>query len=138
MRNSLHSDNAANAMHSISGHVNFPLPAATLYRIRDGDHCIRLLFFFCGSCSLLSGVMEVAGSQALGALTSVLHALDAMPGDEWEDEDEKSYYSDEDGDEEVSPDLAGRGIGECEEYSSVSRCGAELCRTPCWRNIAND
>ena len=46
MRNRLHSDNAANAMHSISGHVNVPLPAATSYRIPDGDHCIRLLFFF--------------------------------------------------------------------------------------------
>ena len=62
---------------------------------------------------LLSGVMEVAGSQALGALTSVLQALDAMPGGEWEDEDEESYFSNEDGEEDVSPDLAGRGIGEC-------------------------
>ena len=62
---------------------------------------------------LLSGVMEVAGSQAVGALASVLQALGAMPGDDWEDEDEESYYSDEDGEEEVSPDLAGRGIGEC-------------------------
>ena len=66
-----------------------------------------------GLLVLLSGVMEVAGSQALGALTSVLQALDAMPGDEWEDEDEESYYSDEDGEEDVSPDPAGRGIGEC-------------------------
>ena len=66
-----------------------------------------------GLLVLSSGVMEVAGSPALGALTSVLQALDAMPGDEWEDEDEESYYSDEDGEENVSPDLAGRGIGEC-------------------------
>ena len=66
-----------------------------------------------GLLVLLSGVMEVAGSQALGPMTSVLQALDAMPGDDWEDEDEESYYSDEEGDEEVSPDLAGRGIGEC-------------------------
>ena len=57
--------------------------------------------------------MEVAGSQALGAMTSVLQALDTLPGDDWEDEDEETYYSDEEGDEEVSPDLAGRGIGEC-------------------------
>ena len=66
-----------------------------------------------GLLVLLSGVMEVAGSQALGAVTSVLRTLDAIPGDDWEDEDEESYYSDEEGDEEVSPDLAGRGIGEC-------------------------
>ena len=66
-----------------------------------------------GFMVLLSGVMEVAGSQAVGALASVLQALDAMPGDEWEDEDEESCYSDEDGEEDVSPDLAGRGIGEC-------------------------
>ena len=63
-----------------------------------------------GLLVLLSGVMEVAGSQALGAMASVQQALDAMPGDDW---DEESYYSDEEGDEEVSPDLAGRGIGEC-------------------------
>ena len=49
----------------------------------------------------------------MGALASVLQALDAMPGDEWEDEDEERYYSHEDGEEDVSPDLAGRGIGEC-------------------------
>ena len=66
-----------------------------------------------GLLLLLSGVMEVAGSQALGAMTSVLQALDAMPRDEWEDEDEESYYYDEEGEEDVSPDLAGRGIGEC-------------------------
>ena len=66
-----------------------------------------------GLLVLLSGLMEVAGSQAVGALASVLQALDAMPGDEWEDEDEESYTSDEDGEEDVSPDLAGRGIGEC-------------------------
>ena len=57
-----------------------------------------------GLLVLLSGVMEVAGSQA---------ALDAMPGDEWEDEDEERYYCDEDGEEDVNPDLAGKGIGEC-------------------------
>ena len=62
---------------------------------------------------LLSGVMEVAGSQAVGALASVLQALDAIPRDEWEDEDEESYYSDEDGEEDVKPNLAGKGIGEC-------------------------
>ena len=45
-------------------------------------------------------------------MTSVLQALDAMPGGDWQDEDEESYYSNEEGDEEVSPDLAGRGIGE--------------------------
>ena len=66
-----------------------------------------------GLLVLLSGVMEVAGSKALGALTSVLQAVDAMPGYEWEDEDEESYYSDEDGEEDLCPDLAGRGIGEC-------------------------
>ena len=66
-----------------------------------------------GLLVLLSGVMEVAGSQALGALTSVLQALDTMPEDDWEDEDEESYYSDEDGEEDVSPDLAGTGIREC-------------------------
>ena len=66
-----------------------------------------------GLLVLLSGVMEVAGSQALGSVTSVLQALDAMPGDDWEEEDEESYYSDEEGDEEVNPDLGGRGIGEC-------------------------
>ena len=66
-----------------------------------------------GLLVLLSGVMEVAGSQAFGAMTSVLQALHAMPGDDLEDKDEESYYSDEEGDEEVSPDLAGRGIGEC-------------------------
>ena len=43
----------------------------------------------------------------------MLQALDAMPGDECEDEDEESYYSDEEGEEDVSPDLAGRGIGAC-------------------------
>ena len=62
-----------------------------------------------GLLVLLSGVMEVAGSQALGAMTSVLQALDAMPGDDWEDEDEERYYSDEEGDEEVSPDLVEGG-----------------------------
>ena len=66
-----------------------------------------------GLLLLLSGVMEVAGSQALGALSSVLQALDAMPGDECADEEEESYYPDEDGEEDVSPDLAGSGIGEC-------------------------
>ena len=66
-----------------------------------------------GLLVLLSGVMEVAGSQALGSVTFVLQALDAMPGDDSEEEDGESYYSDEEGDEEVSPDLAGRGIGEC-------------------------
>ena len=66
-----------------------------------------------GLLVLLSGVMEVAGSQAVGALASVLQALDAMQGDEWEDEDEESYYFDEDGEEDVNPDLAGKGIGEC-------------------------
>ena len=66
-----------------------------------------------GLLVLLSGVMEVAGSQAVGALASVLQALDAIPRDEWEDEDEESYYSDEDGEEDVNPDLAGKGIGEC-------------------------
>ena len=58
-------------------------------------------------------LLSVAGSQAVGALASVLQALDAMPGDKWEDEDEESYYSDEDGEEDVNPDLAGKGIGEC-------------------------
>ena len=66
-----------------------------------------------GLLVLLSGVMEVAGSRALGAMTSVLQAPDAMPGDDWGDEDAESYYSDEEGDEEASPDLVGRGIGEC-------------------------
>ena len=66
-----------------------------------------------GLLVLLSGVMEVAGSQAVGALAFVLQALDAIPGDEWEDEDEESYYSDEDGEEDVNPELAGKGIGEC-------------------------
>ena len=66
-----------------------------------------------GLLVLLPGVMEVAGSQALGAMTSMPQALDAMPGDEWEDEDEESYYSYEDGEEAVSPNLACRGIGEC-------------------------
>ena len=66
-----------------------------------------------GLLVLLSGIMEVAGSQAVGALAFVLQPLDAMPGDEWEDEDEDSYYSNDDGEEDVSPDLAGRGIGEC-------------------------
>ena len=66
-----------------------------------------------GLLVLLSGVMEVAGSQAVGALASVLQALDAMPGNEWEDEDEESYYSDEDGEEDANPDMAGKGIGEC-------------------------
>ena len=66
-----------------------------------------------GLLVMLSGVMEVAGSQAVGALVSVLQALDALPGDEWEDEDEESYYADEDGEEHVNPDLAGKGIGEC-------------------------
>ena len=49
----------------------------------------------------------------MGTLASVRQALDAMPGDDWEDEDEESYYYDEDGEEDVSPDMAGRGIGEC-------------------------
>ena len=66
-----------------------------------------------GLLVLLSGLMEVAGTRALGSVTSVLQALDAMPGDDWEEEDEESYYSDEEGDEEVNPDLEGRGIGEC-------------------------
>ena len=66
-----------------------------------------------GLLGFLSGIMEVAGSQALGTLVSVLQALHAMPGDDWEDEDEDCYYPDEDGDADVSPDLAGRGIGEC-------------------------
>ena len=66
-----------------------------------------------GLLVLLLGVMEMAGSQAVGALACVLQALDARPGDEWEDEDEESYYSDEDGEEDVNPDLAGKGIGEC-------------------------
>ena len=48
-----------------------------------------------GLLVLLSGVMEVAGSQALGSVTSILHALDAMPGGDWEEEDGESYYSDE-------------------------------------------
>ena len=87
-----------------------------------------------GLLVLLSGVMEVAGSQAVGALASVLQALDAMPGDEWEDEDEESYYSDEDGEEDVNPDV-GKGIGECGRVQRVSRCGAELCRTTCCTNI---
>ena len=66
-----------------------------------------------GLLVLLSGVMEVAGSQAVGALAFVPQALDAVPGDQWENEDEESYYSDEDGEEGVNPDLAGKGIGEC-------------------------
>ena len=66
-----------------------------------------------GLLVLLSGVMEVAGSQAVGALACVPQALDAMQGDEWPDEDEETYYSDEDGEEDVNPDVAGRGIGEC-------------------------
>ena len=66
-----------------------------------------------GLLVLLSGVMEVAGAQGVGASASVLQALDAMLGDDWENEDEESYYSDEDGEEDVSPDLASRGIGEC-------------------------
>ena len=36
-----------------------------------------------------------------------------MPGDDWQEEDDESYYSDEEGGEEVSPEPAGRGIGEC-------------------------
>ena len=66
-----------------------------------------------GLLVLLSGVVEVAGFQAVGALASVLQAMDAIPGDEWEDEDEESYYADEDGEEDVNPDLTGQGIGEC-------------------------
>ena len=66
-----------------------------------------------GVLVLLSGVMAVVGSQAAGSVTSILQALDAMPGYDWEEEDEESYYSDEEGDEEANLDLAGRGIGEC-------------------------
>ena len=51
MRNRLHNDNAAIAIHSISGHVNVPFPAATSYRIPNGDHRIRLLLFSCRSFS---------------------------------------------------------------------------------------
>ena len=35
-----------------------------------------------GILVLLSGVMELAGDQALGSVTSVLQALDAMPGND--------------------------------------------------------
>ena len=70
-----------------------------------------------GVLVLLSGVMEVAGDQAVGSVTCVPQALDAMPGDDWEEEDEESYYSDDEGDKEVSPHLARRGIGECVQLS---------------------
>ena len=40
-----------------------------------------------GVLVLLSGVMEVVGAQAVGSVTSVLQALDAMPGDDWEEEE---------------------------------------------------
>ena len=66
-----------------------------------------------GLLVLLSGVIEVVGSQAVVALASVVQALDAMPREDWGDEDEEGYYFDEDGEEDVSPDLAIRGTGEC-------------------------
>ena len=88
-----------------------------------------------GLLLLLSGVMEVAGSQAVGALASVLQALDAIRGDEWEDEDEESYYSDEDGEEDVNRDRRAKALESVEGWSSVNRCGAERCRTTCWTNI---
>ena len=84
-----------------------------------------------GVLVLLSGVMEVAGDQAVESVTSVLQALDAMPGDDWEEEDEESYYSDEEGDEEVNPELAGRGIGECGRV----QFSESLWRMICWKSI---
>ena len=85
----------------------------------------------------LWGVMEVAGSQALGPLTFVLQALDAMPGDEWEDEDEDSYYLMKTERRTLAPTWRARALESVEGFNSVSCGGGELCRTTCWGNIGN-
>ena len=35
----------------------------------------------------------------------------------------------------ATPTWRAKALESVEEYSSVSRCGAELCRTTCWTNI---